>query len=279
MDVRPMPGTTGQRLVELLEDAARTLRNVQGTSHDAYGLFNAYLSWASDQVRMLAPAVSRDALDELVTTRRHWALHALDPSTKGPSLAGIVNTEIEQQARVIDAARDALVKQCGDYAGVDRILIPDTNVYLHANARFDDLDWTAVLNSAHRQTRVVVPLLVLDELDRAKRRSDKVDVNSKESVRTRARVTLKALEDRLLPLDRAEPVQAVTFGLYVERAAHARLPDADSEIIDQARALRDLTGLPLAILTDDTGMRVRAAVSGVEAVSVPGEWMAFAVPR
>ncbi|MBD3777678.1 MAG: hypothetical protein IE923_00235 [Micrococcales bacterium] len=270
-----MPGTSGHRLIELLEDAARTLRNVQGAAYDAVGLFNAYLSWASDQVRMLAPAVSRGALDELVTTRRHWALHALDPATKGRSLAGIVNTEIEQQARLIDAARNVLVKELGDYVGVDRILVPDTNVYLHVNARFDELDWRPVLVAAHRQTRVVVPLIVLDELDRAKRRSDKVDADSKESVRTRARATLKALEERLLPLERAEPLDVVTYGLHVERAGHVRLPDADSEVIDQARALRDLTGLPLAILTGDTGMRVRAAVSGVETVPVPGQWVVF----
>ena len=44
------------------------------------------------------------------------------------------------------------------------------------------------------RARVVVPLLVLDELDKAERRSDKVDANPAESVRTRARETLKELE-------------------------------------------------------------------------------------
>lgn len=272
MSLRPVPGTSGERLAALLIDAENALRNVQGAGTSSYELYNAYLNWSSAQIRMLGPAVTQETLDVLITTRRHWALHALDPAAKGPALSGLVTTEIEQQVRVIASAREQLTDQMRQYDGVDLILIPDTNVYLHSRATFDMVDWHETVADSELRLRVLVPLLVIDELDRAKRRKDPVDGNGKTSIRTRARVTLKAMEELLTSHQGARRVRGASFDLLAERPGHTRLPDPDSELVDQARSLSDLSGVPVAIITSDTGMRVRASANGVDARPTPSNW-------
>lgn len=275
MDLLPLPGTSGTQLIALLDGTLVALSNVRGGSGTGIELFNAYLSWSSDQVRMLGRALPQTALDSLITTRRHWALHSLDPSTKGNSLRGLVEVEIEQQMRVIEDALTRLREELRRFAGISRIVIPDTNVFLHTVCTFDLLDWDPIATPEHSRTLVVIPLLVIDELDKAKHSTRIVDESGPERVRSRARTTLRALEERLLPLDRFQMGGAVHFDLYRERPDHVRLHDPDSEIIDQAQGLRDFTGLPLAILTLDTGMRLRAELSGLETAEVPEPWTAF----
>lgn len=125
---------------------------------------------------------------------------------------------------------------------------------------------------------VLVPLLVVDELDRLKRDSQ---------ARTRARVALKMLndvfarvsEDRTMSLlrkaddtpgpDGLPGLGPITMELLFDPPNHERLPDPDAEIVDRALAVQSLAGRPVTMVTYDISMALRARYAGLKVVSPP----------
>jgi len=67
VQLRPLPGIDGRRLVELLQQAEYALATAQGSSYSGHDLYNSYLGWSNEQVRMLSGAVTPATLDGLVT--------------------------------------------------------------------------------------------------------------------------------------------------------------------------------------------------------------------
>lgn len=159
-----------------------------------------------------------------------------------------------------------------------RLVVADTNVYLHHEQLFDEVDWPGVVSAGSQGVHLVVPLLVVDELDRHKRadRQKKVRRGAEETVGTRARRTLRALDELFedprwvatLRPDRGPPAPAVRAELLLDPPGHVRLPDADDELVDQAAALRDLSGRDVAVVTGDTGMALRARAVGLDVTRV-----------
>jgi predicted ribonuclease YlaK len=120
---------------------------------------------------------------------------------------------------------------------------------------------------------VLVPIVIVDELDRLKESKDK-------SVRWRAGYTLAVLDRvfadgiaraRLRPgdvvlgpdgLTRSE----VTIELVFGPPEHVRLPGNDDEIIDRALAIEALADRKVTLLTYDTGQSTRARNAGLQVV-------------
>ena len=110
----------------------------------------------------------------------------------------------------------------------------------------------------------MVPLIVIDELDSAKR-------SSQQRVRGRARATLRLLNDLAPAPDSAKPLaeasidklRPVEIRLLLDPTGHIRLPDADSELLDRAQDLATITERKPRIVTYDTGMVVRARALGM----------------
>jgi predicted ribonuclease YlaK len=148
------------------------------------------------------------------------------------------------------------------------IVIPDTNLLLHTTQYFDDLDWpTALAISA--SVRLVIPMVVVDQIDSLKR--------SRQPVRDRARLTANKIESLLgkTPSERVvlrdDGRIETTVEVLADPLDHERLADSDSEIVDRASYLRDLTTVPLYVATWDNLMRFRAAVAGLEVIKpLPG---------
>jgi predicted ribonuclease YlaK len=111
--------------------------------------------------------------------------------------------------------------------------------------------------------RVVIPILVIDELDDAK--SDKI--------RGRARQTLKLLygyfgqagvESRVLR-KRSTNSGQTSVELMLDVAGHQRLSRADDELIDRAGTLQGFIGRPVDFISFDTGAVLRAGAAGLRA--------------
>lgn len=279
MRIRPLPGVTGAQLLDALRSIETALANVRGSGGGAVDRFNAYQRWANDGARGLGRLIRPADLDLLITTPRYWTLQALDPTTHG-SLAAFIDLEFDERLRVITAVREALQREVARWeARLGLFAVPDTNVFLHHEEYFDAIPWTKLLPARSEDVHVVIPLLIIDELDNQKRsgRGKKVSDSNPEEVRTRARVTLRKLDDLFPTPSRQVTLKpsafpesgAVTVELMLDEPHHARLDRPDDELVDQARALQDLCGRPVHLVTFDSGLAFRGRAAGLTVVHVP----------
>ncbi|WP_250442686.1 PIN domain-containing protein [Actinotalea sp. C106] len=271
MKVRPLPTVTGERAEAVLREAANTFENMRGSSHDPFELYNGYLRRAAEQLKVLSYVLPAVDLDRLITTPRYWMLHGIDPAGKGPVLATLLDLELDEKIRALEEAARSLADDRYQFSHAETIVVPDTNVLLHHACSVGNIQWARLAPPGARRVMVAVPLVVIDELDNAKRRSEK-NATGTETVRTRARRTLSALEDFFRDslthtMEGSRPV--TEFVLVLGDPERPRLLDADYEIIDTARAISDLSTTKTVIATADAGMRLRARAAGVEAVEPP----------
>jgi PIN domain len=229
------------------------------------GYVHQYMLWTDETERMLSNVLRPDDIASLVLTPQYRAIPTLDP----PAAANIaISREIERFIARLSFWIDSLDVDRQRWAGTEQLVVPDTNVFLHGPP-VEDIDWHELLghSESERQTaiRVVVLLLVIDELDKLKDRGQ-------DKIRTRARVTLRVLEDMwrtAAPQPQAAMgsadagAGAVTIEVLLDDLAHERLPDTDSEIVDRAAFLQELTGREVTIITGDVGMALRARAAGV----------------
>jgi len=238
--------------------------------------FNAYQRWANDEARRLGRLIRPADMDLLITTPRYWTLQALDPTTHG-SLATFIDLELDERLRVISGMCEALQQELARWEARRGLLaVPDTNVFLHHDEYFDAIAWTKLLPARAEDVHLVIPLLVIDELDNQKRtsRGKKVSDSNPEEVRTRARVTLRKLDELFPNTDwqvtlkpSAFPASgAVTAELMLDEPRHVRLDRPDDELVDQARALQDLCGRTVHLVTFDGGPAFRGRAAGLAVV-------------
>lgn len=268
MSVRVLPTAARGQAVHVLQAAADAFTNIRGAGHTGEAMYEAYLRTASEQHRMLVSVLSQADLDRLLTTPRYWMLHSIDPTGKARTLAWLLDVELAERIRLLTAAAQDIRDELHRYSDADAIIVPDTNVLLHHQDAIDQIPWPTLAPEGARQVQVVIPMLVIDELDSAKRRSGNSD-EGKVPVRTRARQTLRTLEEWFAD-GRSHYVitsgeHVVRFAVAVDDPDRPRLADPDFEIIDVARAIGDLSGKPTVIATSDTAMRLRARAAGVNA--------------
>ena len=114
--------------------------------------------------------------------------------------------------------------------------------------------------------RLIVPALVLEELDDLKRHRDGRQ-------KTKARQVLAALWDLHRPKP-AEPASLpdqpdVTIEVLLDDDWHQRRPNNDGEIIDQAIMVGELTAEPTMLVSGDYTQLYRAASAKLQAVLMP----------
>lgn len=155
-------------------------------------------------------------------------------------------------------------------------MVPDTSFFIQHDDKLEDLDVAGLLHIREEPVHLVVPMVVIDELDSLKQSKDR-------QVRWRARHSLSVL-DRILP----HPTQAaelrpedytplntggiprgqVTVEVVVDARGHVRLPINDDEIVDQAVSIQVLAGRPVTLVTFDTGQSMRARVAGLRCLKI-----------
>ena len=224
---------------------------------------------------MLQSLLTAEQLHELVLTRAYVETRS-NPTPSKITLRTI-NNEVPRVERALDQAlRDLqadLQIWSTDLSPADTtFLVPDTNVLLHHPLQLDQIDWHAEFSSeVSRSThlRVVIPLVVVDELDDAKRGKH----------RSRARATLKVFWDCLGDHINSKPLLHKTprlqYGatvpgdvqiqLLMDPPGHTRLARADEELVDRTAVLQSFRDRPVQFLTYDTGAGFRARGAGLTA--------------
>jgi hypothetical protein len=141
-----------------------------------------------------------------------------------------------------------------------QIVVPDTSVFLEG-AYFTELDWQAVAGvGAGDLVRIVVPILVMEELDEHKRGRDRVQ--------SRARSVLHRLWElhggkasNAAPLPGSRPV---TVEVLTDDSWHVRRPVNDNEIIERSIAVSEITGRDVILAAADYSMLYQASAAGLK---------------
>lgn len=218
-----------------------------------------YRQWADEAYRRLRSYFSDDSLDALVRTRTFWAVADVNPDD--PHAKQLVYAELDDAVQRFEELRRDFAAFAQHWADKSTVVVLDTSgVMAHASA-FDKVDWFEIIGERpDLPLRLVIPLVVVDELDNLKDRGNK-------TAELPARKALKTLEPLLL-LEQRERIFSSRGMAYIEVLAdpptHRRLASADDEIVTQAAMLAATTGHPTIVATRDTGMLIRATQAGLD---------------
>lgn len=276
VNVVPLPGVGPRAAREALADSLLMCTNIRTSGMGPPLRLHAYLGWSAQTAEALAHVLRPADVERLVTTPRHWALAALNPAGSD-NVAGLVDLELTSRRDALRAAVEALDRVLARReAQRGALVLADTNVYLHHPLPFDEIDWAGLVPATGSAgIHLLIPLVVVDELDRQKQGTSGKQVvrGGTELVRARARTTIRTLEEMFGQPGWISVVRPgsppVAAELLIDPPGHVRLPSADAEIVDIARAARDLFGAPVTVVTRDTGMVFRARNAGLDAVRIP----------
>jgi rRNA-processing protein FCF1 len=253
-------GRTGQETVEAIRFVRNALVNARGRGGTQDQQMMAYVDWATTQAEYLQSYVSRRDIERLVLTRDFYSL--FDNST-GSSPRGfpLLSGEIRSRLDDLDAVTDTLERQVKRWETANDLVVLDTNVYVHAPESYNMIDLAPYVGA--ESWHLLIPLVVIDELDRLKRSSGTSDGGDK--VRSRARQALRLIEGGVATGDVIYPQDASTVEVVMDPDRHVRLPSADDEIIDRAITIQKVAGRVVHLVTSDTGMLFRARAAGLSA--------------
>jgi rRNA-processing protein FCF1 len=260
---------------------ATMLRGAGGPA-DAHKRLLAYLEWTNFAVQMLASQISDADLRALVLTRRHEVFLSGVGTMRGTEMefqravSDLVDLEVNQRVEAFDAAIKALDDQIKRWSLTGTFIMLDTGVYINHDKKLEEADFGALLRLQGSPIRILVPMVVVDELDRLKE-------HNKWPVRWRAGYTLAVL-DRLFekntnparlhaagtlpPAPDGRVRGEVNVELLFDPPGHVRLPIPDDEIVDRALAVEPLASRKVTLLTYDTGQSMRARNVGLQVLKL-----------
>src|SRR5262245_51778084 len=103
MLITPRVGVDRATLLQQLVQVETDLKNVRGRGTTAVDLFNEYLRWANEAVRMLRHSLREADLERLVLTRRYWTIQAMATGPVGMA-SNLVEVEIDDRMTLFELA-------------------------------------------------------------------------------------------------------------------------------------------------------------------------------
>jgi PIN domain len=268
------PAANRDDVLNTLRDIASRVHNAGNAHGPAHARVTAYLEWATDSVRMLERRVSAADIDRLMLTRGYERLLVAAGTLTGADIGtqrvlnGLVDHEIRQRSESLEEAIRDLGAQGRRWPQGTAYAVADTSFYIEHDDKLRDIDFVPLLPGAwlDKPVTVIVPIIVLDELDGLKQRGGTT------YVKWRASYTLAVLDDifarpgtqGVLRQAAADGTRgAVLMDILYDPPRHERLPINDDEIIDRALAAQGLAGAPVTLLTFDTSQAARARHAGL----------------
>ncbi|WP_214103258.1 PIN domain-containing protein [Acrocarpospora catenulata] len=180
--------------------------------------------------------------------------------------------ELDERESDLRTAIDELEQQAAHWGDGDALIVTDTGVFLNG-PELPDLDLAPDIDAAEgERIRLIVPMIVIDELDKLKLHNNK-------DVRSRARRALRDISRLVVDIDRpnllrdAEPPSVtparglrrgrVRIEIMFDPRGHIRLPINDDEIVDRALTVQSLAGREVWLAAYDTNQCLRARGAGL----------------
>lgn len=244
-----------------LQDLTVSLRSLQGSLRsDVAQATTQYLLWAEKAEAQLVSLYSSDDVVGRLHSERYWRIRGLDDASMRP--LPLIEAELANQMAFLDSLDEQLQHFGGMLSPLpeERLVVCDTNVLIHGKL-FHEVAWPILFEE--RKVRLILPLVVIDELDRLKDRGIR-----------EAGGVLKALDSRLrvgAAMSRVELRANVSLQLVDEPLEHLRLRGQDDEIVRQALYFKTFASNRLTVITRDRGMRVRCEAASLACKMLPLE--------
>jgi hypothetical protein len=224
---------------------------------------NDYLSWVrAAKIQLGNVFTDPNAWEELSGTA-YWAIQGATESSARP--IELVNDEVERQAARLEAMAEALTRLADRAAaGPGTPAVLDTHVLLHFQP-VEQVNWSEVIGEP--QVRLDIPLRVIEELDEKK-------YTARDELADRARGVLSHLRS-VMSATAGAPTSlrtGLTIEVPIDDGPRSRGVDADQEILDTCRDLR-AAGPAAYLVTDDTGLTLRAQAAGLLVVAMPERYL------
>jgi hypothetical protein len=199
------------------------------------------------------------------------------PARQHAVVNDLLVTELEERTGAFDEACKALEQQIVRWSRSGMFVGLDTSVYLTHPDKLEELDIADLAGARGHDLHVLVPMVVIEELDGLKQRGDN-------QTRWRAAYTLAFLDKVLTrPTEPAQlrvadfsalqsggiPRGEVSIELLFDPSRHVRLPVNDDEIIDRLLAARSLAARPITLITYDTSQSFKARAAGLRVNRLP----------
>ncbi|MFG2821689.1 PIN domain-containing protein [Kitasatospora sp. NPDC048365] len=280
------PGTDRDHLLVTLSRVHEKVSNLYTSGpHTAFERLISYLEWADEAAGLLAPLLAPKDVDSLVFTRRYEQIFGKLEVLASPDLVrlanGMLNIELRQRTEDLAIAVASLSQAIRFRVQPTLNVVFDTSMFFRHPEKLELLSFRDVTKVFDGTLNLMVPIAVIDELDRLKDSRDR-------HVRWRAGHTLGVLDGLFRSgvssavyrqPDFSEtaagglPHPKVTVEVLVDPPGHVRLPDTDDEIIDRALAVQPIAASPVKLFTYDTGQALRARHAGlaVKKLALPQE--------
>jgi hypothetical protein len=198
--VSPLPGATHGNVLGSFRHLASKLsilRTGPDTGESNRWLVD-YLDWVNEAARMLRSQVSASDIERLVLTKRYELLlsmvapvsHSTDSkvvtrnpasqvllgamanSTPDPVVNGLLGIEVEERVAAFDEVCTTLVRQFERWSRVGVSVVLDTTVYMTHPDKLESLDFSTLAEVRDEAIHVLVPMVVVEELDNLKQRGN-----------------------------------------------------------------------------------------------------------
>jgi len=213
--------------------------------------------------RVFNHAFRDETWHERLYSNGYWAVRQLSEGTTRPlPLLQVEAGRLVRWLEDIERELKRITEQDEwDEVGTPRLLF-DTSALVREGS-FDTLDWRKFVDSPNGRVRLIVPILVVRELDDLKNYG-KVD-----KARPRLRRIFQILGDS--GRGPTPMTKGASLELLMDPPGHLRLTNHDAEIVRRAAYLNSRKGGPLKIISGDYTMLAIARAEGIAAELTPRE--------
>lgn len=261
--IKLMPGADQNMVVKDLQTVVGNLQNTYAV-HE--GLFRAYCQWANNTIRQLQNMIRPADLEAHVLTQRYWHLLVLASAEGTPVFTELLNMEVEERKQDFEETITDLKEAIRYWSRSGSLVMPDSSMFINHASKLADWDLPNDLDMKVDDVHILVPIIVVDELDRLKE-------SGNQWTRWRAAHSLGVLDESLgsgmkwgilSPGDALVLRGDVTIEIVLDPPDHLRLSIPDDEIIDRGLAIQGRAARPVTLLTYDTGQATRARRAGLQ---------------
>ncbi len=161
MPITPLPGSSRVDLLRNLGTIRDNAKNLRGSTLDQW---QHYMSWAVEAERLLLTQVRDADIDMLIRTPRHRVI-----STNPPTGRVLIDAELDARIAALECALAEFERATNRWDEGGKLVVPDTSFFINHPTKIEETDFSNLLECREIPVRLVVPMVVVDELDSLKK--------------------------------------------------------------------------------------------------------------